>query len=316
MQTLMLMVGGGLLLFVGAEALVRGGVDFARRLGVPAIVVGLTVVAYGTSLPELAVSAVAARGGNPEVAIGNVLGSNICNVALVLGIGVLVRPIHLHRSVVRREIPILLAVSLLFVWAILDGSVSRSEGFILLFCGPLITIDLIRRVRSGAVAADAVEDDAGIPAGSWLRDVGLMAAGTVALVYGGRWFVEGAVLLAEQFAIDSRVVGLTVVALGTSLPELVTVVVAQRRGAADLSVGNVVGSNIFNLSFVFGGAAAIHPMALDPAAIRLDLLLAILLPLAVLPYRRNHNWIGRPRGAMLVLGYLTWVAALARGNRF
>jgi cation:H+ antiporter len=315
---LLLLTAGLAVLIGGAEALVRGASALARRLGVPPIVVGLTVVAFGTSTPELAVNVAAALDGNSGISFGNVVGSNIANIGLILAVAALVRPLDVHASIINREIPILLlgtaaAITMAFDRA-LNGSASdafvRGDGIVLLlfFCVFLYVTLLAALKRTGDAYVEDLKDDLAShpPQRVWLS-VTLVLLGLVAVVWGGNLSVDNAVHLARGAGVSDAVIGLTVIAVGTGLPELVTSVVAVRRGASDLAVGNVVGSNIYNLLFVQGATALIRPVAV-PAGGHIDLfvmagLTAVLLPLSTYRQRR----IGRPGGALLLAAYVVFI---------
>ncbi|MDW8362599.1 MAG: calcium/sodium antiporter, partial [Myxococcales bacterium] len=275
---LALLGAGGLLLYFGAEWLIRGAAGIARSFGVPAIVVGLTVVAYGTSAPELVVTTVAALQGSSDVALGNVVGSNIANLALILGVAAVIYPPRVDVGLGRREVPVLVATTVALPLLLLDGQVSRLEGAVLLVGGVAFTwftLKLVRTVSEQSVLADEARQEVAAATEaeveSRVRLVGLVVVGLGALAGGGKLFVDGAVGLARDLGVSERLVGLTIVAVGTSLPELATTVVAALRRHSDIAVGNVVGSNIFNVLLVLGGAASIHPVSGDLHRSWLDL---------------------------------------------
>jgi cation:H+ antiporter len=318
--SLLLMVAGLALLVGGAEALVRGASALARRLGVPPLVVGLTVVAFGTSAPELAVNVAAALDGNTGISFGNVVGSNIANIGLILAVAALVRPLEVNPTVVSREIPMLLlgtaAAVAMALDRPLDGAAAdafgRGDGLVLLLLFGLFlyyTILGALRQRAGgdAYVAELHEDvSARPPQPLWLSLL-LTGGGLLGVILGGNWTVDNAVVLARQAGVPEAVVGLTFVAVGTGLPELVTSVIAARRGHSDLAVGNVVGSNIYNLLFVLGATATVRPVTV-PVAGHADLLVmaamtAVLLPLSVYRERR----IGRTGGLVLLTCYTAYI---------
>jgi cation:H+ antiporter len=318
--SLLLMVVGLALLVGGAEALVRGASALARRLGVPPLVVGLTVVAFGTSTPELAVNVAAALDGNTGISFGNVVGSNIANIGLILAAAALVSPLEVNPTVVNREIPMLLLGTAAAVGMALDrpldgaaaDTFGRGDGLVLvLLFGVFLYYTILGalRQRAGrdAYVAELQEDVATRPPQPLWLSLLLSAVGLLGVIFGGNWTVDNAVVLARQAGVPEPVVGLTFVAVGTGLPELVTSVIAARRGHSDLAVGNVVGSNIYNLLFVLGATAAIRPVAVPPAG-RADLLVmaamtAALLPLSVYRERR----IGRIGGLALLTGYAVYI---------
>jgi cation:H+ antiporter len=315
---------GGLLLYFGAEWFVGGASALALALRVPRILVGLTVVAYGTSAPEVIVGVQAAAAGHGQVALGNVIGSNIANVGLILGVASLVRPAQVDGSLCRRELPVLLGSMALVPLLLLDGSVSRGEGAVLLLLAAGYTAWMVRASRVAAAVDEArisveltteATDLAGAPRSmSGLKAVAIAAVGLAVLLVGGNVFVAGAVSLAVSFGLSERLVGLTIVAVGTSLPELVTSVIAARKGHSDLAVGNVVGSNIFNVLLCLGAAAVAHPLSAPLLTLGVDLAaLALMTGLAALLIRSERT-ISRREGAVAVLLYLGFTAITLAGG--
>lgn len=313
--------GGVALLIKGADFLVSGSSSFARRLGVPEIVIGLTIVAFGTSMPEFLVSVVAGMNGNPEIVIGNVVGSNLCNVLLILGICAMIRPVHAQPNTVFREIPFMVLSSLVVTVQLNDtfldkGSpaiLDRTDGFVLLgyFVVFLYYIALV--VRSGG---DPILEEEDRPSHTVGFAILFMIAGLAGLVIGGRLTVSGAVGLAESWGMSERFIGLTVVAVGTSLPELATSAVAAFRRNSDIAIGNVVGSNIFNIFFVLGIPALLWPIAYDVSS-NIDLIVMNLASIALFA----TMFIGRPgktvqrwEGGLFFGSYLAYMAfVLYRG---
>lgn len=299
------------LLVLGGEWLVRGASRLASRLGVPPLVVGLTVVAFGTSAPELAVTTGAALAGGPaaDLALGNVVGSNIFNVLFILGVSALVTPLAVGLRLVRLEVPLMIGVSALALVLIGNGVVGRGEG-LLLTAGLLgyvaFTVVQARRAQGPATGGDR-------PAGgSAMSQVALIVAGLVVLVVGSRLLLHGAVGSARLLGVSEAVIGLTIVAAGTSLPELTTSVLAGLRGERDIAVGNVVGSNLFNLLGVLGIAAVIAPGGVPaPAAvIAFDAWVMLAVALLCLPVFFTGPGIERWEGALFLLYYLaysTWL---------
>ena len=307
---------GLLLLVVGAEALVRGATRLAAVLGISPLVIGLTVVAFGTSSPEFAVSIKAAVSDQADIALGNVVGSNIFNVLLILGLSALVMPLSVSQQLVRLDVPVMIGLSVLVLVLALDGTLGRIEGLLLVVGLLLYTAFLVRQSRreSAAVRDEyAREYDAPPTAGrGWIVNLALVAGGLALLVLGSRWLVDSAVTAARHFGVSELIVGLTIVAAGTSLPELVTSVVAALRGERDIAVGNVVGSNIFNLMGVLGLAGVIAPggIAVSPAAIAIDLPVMIAVALACLPIFFTGHTISRGEGALLVGYYIAYTLYL------
>ena len=282
---------GGLLLYVGAEWFVAGASALALALRIPELLVGLTVVAYGTSAPGIIVGVEAAAAGHGEVALANILGSNIANIGLILGLAALVSPAPVDSGLSRRELPVLLASTALIPLSLLDGTVRRREGVLLLLLAAAYTGRMVRAARSGSRSAMAAVDAAlqtsipqaaGAPTsgGPW-RSALMTCAGLATLLVGGRLFVDGAISLARAIGISERIVRLTIVALGTSLPELLTSVTAARRGHSHLAVGNVIGSNIFNSLLCMGAAALAGNIAAPLSVVGAELVaLAILTGLS------------------------------------
>lgn len=306
------MVLGLTCLVLGAEWFVRGAAKLAVAFGVPPLVIGLTVVAYGTSMPELVVSAVAALEGRSAIALGNVVGSNIANIGLILGITALISPPRVDGSLVRREVPWLLASALLLPVMLMDGAISRIDAAVLLLGAIAFTIFTVRTTREASGDQGIESDDAeqaarrGLPSATVFTVVGLAL-----LLVGGRWFVDAASEMAVRFGISERVVGLTIVAVGTSLPELAASVVAAVRGFSSLAIGNVIGSNIFNIVFVLGGAGVIAPVQGELQALRLELALMIGFTMVAALLLRGARRIERWEGVVLLAGYIAAMYVVA-----
>ncbi len=303
-----LLAGGFALLLQGAEWLVSGASAVARRLGVSDLVVGLTVVAFGTSAPELVVNFFAAFEGHTDVAIGNILGSNTFNILFILGIAALIRPLEVVEATVWKEIPLsLLAAVLVGVMASdgrLDGaaadSLSRVDGVVLLAFFGIFLVYMLEAARKGVAEQAPTGLDGPSLAGSWVR----VALGLTLLVAGGRAAVVGAVEVAARFGLSEALIALTVVSAGTSLPELATSAVAAWRGNSDIAVGNVVGSNIFNVFFILGATAAIRPLPFAPergADALVTIAATVLLFLAAFTGRRHR--VDRWEGVFFLLAY-------------
>jgi len=312
---LALLVGLGLLLG-GGEILVRGATALARSLGISPLVIGLTVVAFGTSAPELAVNITATLRGQGSISFGNIVGSNIANIGLVLGIAALVRPLKVQPSVVTREIPIMLGATLLAVLLASDqllggaaGLVSRLDGLVLLagFAVFLyLTVRSALRDRTDSFLDVATEEGKRLGPERVAQSVALTLGGLVGVVLGGQWTVTGAVGIATALGVSETIIGLTIVAIGTSLPELAASLIAVRHGQADLAVGNVVGSNVFNLLLVLGPTAMIRPIPV-PAGGQGDLLVLVAVSLVLLPVTLTGQRIIRLEGAALLVGYWAYM---------
>jgi len=295
-------------LFFGAEWLVRGSARMAGALGVSPIVVGLTVVSLGTSAPELVVSLTAALRGNSDLAMGNVMGSNLANIGLILGLTALVRPMNVAARVVTREVPIMLAITALLYPLIWDGVLSQGDGIILLVV-LAIYILFVNRVageEDNEVLGEYEEfarSETHLERVSF-RDVALIVGGSLGLVVGGTLIVNSAEFLALVVGIPDILVGLTVVAIGTSLPELATSLVAAARGESDIAVGNVVGSNIFNVAAILGTTSVVTPMNVAPQILTQELPAVLLLSVIVLPVTWNAFRVRRWEGAILLTSYV------------
>jgi cation:H+ antiporter len=304
-----LLIFGVALLYGGGEALIKGSVHLSRSLGLSSMVIGLTVVAFATSSPELAASLTAALRGSPDVAIGNVLGSNVANVGLILGVAALIHPLAVHARFVRREIPFMVGVSLLLYPVFLDRSISRLEGLALF---ALLSVYLVYLLRGGE--APPVEQElAELTRGETLplsRSSGLVGIGIVMLV-GGAWLVvEGAIEIALTLGVPERVIGLTMVAFGTSLPELASAVAAARKREGDLVLGNVIGSNVFNILCILGLTAMVQPVAVAEAARTGDFWIMVFFGLLTVPFLSPARRLGRLHGAGLVALYVAYVVWL------
>jgi cation:H+ antiporter len=308
---ILLLLVGLAMLVGGAELLVRGGGALALALKVPALIVGLTVVAFGTSAPELAVSISAAvgEGGSTEAALANVTGSNIANILLVLGVAALVRPLMVDRSLIRREIPALLLVQVLVPILCLDEVIVWYEGLVMLAVGLGYNALLVRQAlsdRSAALDAE-IPDEVGDPDQPVWLQIGMLLGGLVILVIGAQVFVGAAFDLATWLGLSKRFIGLTVIALGTSAPELVTGAVSSWRGETELALGNSIGSNILNITLVLSLTALVRPIGFQDAAVWIDLLVANGATLLLVPIVLLAGQIGRVSGALLVVSYVVYL---------
>ena len=318
-MSVLLLVVGGLMLYLGAEWLVGGASRLALSLRVPQLVVGLTVVSYGTSAPEIIVGIQAAREGHGDVVVGNVLGSNIANLGLILGVSTLVRPARVDGVLRRRELPVLLISTLALPLVLLDGRVQWWEAAVLMLAGVLYTAWMLRTVRSPPDIAQAKDDAAatadatavaGAPATtSRLRHGWMALVGLGVLLVGGHVFVDAATALARAWGMSGRIVGLTIVAIGTSLPELATGVIAAARGNSDIAVGNVLGSNIFNVFTCLGAAGLVGRV--ETSAFAHDIGALVLITLVSLVFLRTARTMTRWEGGTLALGYAAFLAWLA-----
>lgn len=310
------------LVTAGAEALVRGASWLALRAGVSALFVGLTIVGFGTSSPELGASLTATLKGSSGVSVGNVIGSNNFNVGVILALTALVKPVRVALSAVRRDLLVAIGAAFLPWTSLLFGrTLPQGMGLAMLAALVVYLTVAYRTARSAQapqvdVAMTEVEsalsiapDRSDLSNRTWFNAL-LVIAGLGLLIAGSKWFVGSAIELAREFGISDLVIGLTVVAAGTSLPELVTSVVAARRGNPDIAVGNIIGSNIFNLLGILGVCAAVAPQSIDAQVLWLDAPVMVLLSLVMLPFLRTGGVITRREGLMMLLGYLAYLAVL------
>jgi cation:H+ antiporter len=301
---------GIVLLYGGAEGLVRGSASAAARIGLTPLVIGLTVVAFGTSAPELAVSVDAALAGEGDVAVGNVVGSNIGNIGFILALAAMIRPTIVQAQIIRFDVPVLLGVTLAFLLMLADARIARWEAIVLLAGLVAYTWISLRLARAESPAIQE-EYAAGMPPrhAGLARDAVLALGGLILLVIGARLLVAGAIDIAGAFGISDAVIALIVVALGTSLPELATSVLAASRGQADIAVGNIIGSNLFNVLGIIGLAGTIRPLA-DTGMQLVDLGMLLGMTLVLLPLMRSGFRINRGEGAFLLLLYCGYLGHL------
>ena len=315
LEQVLMFVLGLVTLVIGADVLVRGASRLAVSFGVSPLVVGLTVVAFGTSAPEMAVSVGSALAGNPDLAIGNVVGSNIANVLLILGISALITPLLVDEQIIRQEIPIMIGASALLVVMALDGNIGLLESIVLFALVIAYTVFLVVQSRR---ASKAVQDEfeTEIPTSTWdshwAVQVALIAVGLVMLVVGAGWLVDSAVAFARAFGVSDLVIGLTVVAVGTSMPEIATSIVAAMRGQRDIAVGNVVGSNVFNILAVLGVTGVVSGVGLpvSEAARNFDLWVMLAVAFACLPIMITGREIARWEGGVFLAYYAAYTAWL------
>ena len=308
-REILLFIGGVGVLFFGAEWLVRGSSRLAASLGVSPIVVGLTVVSMGTSAPELVISVVASLGGNPDLAIGNVMGSNLANVGLVLGISAILRPLHVSARVVTREVPVMILITAALLPLIWNHHIGRLEGVLLLTMLVCYLSFVLRTAKEDdPEAPDEYEvpaDEAvGLTSRTIVRDIVFIFLGVVGLLLGAFAIRESAVLLAQAMGISELVIGLTLVSIGTSLPELATCAVAALRQEADIAVGNILGSNVFNIAGVLGVTAIVAPLQFSPDVLRFHFPAVIIITILMVPIVRMRLVIRRREGVVLLGAYL------------
>jgi len=307
--TIAILVIGLIVLIVGGDYLVRGSSSIALRLHLSPLVVGLTIVAFGTSAPELVISIQSALKGSPDIAMGNVIGSNICNLALVLGLTSVIRPVKVQVNSIRIDWPMTMGASLLLYLMIREGYLGRIEGILMVFILTIYLFFTIRQSRKVILASKA-EDEEEIPDTPhkqiW-KDIVFIMLGCVGLYYGSEWFVGSAKGLALSLGVEERVVGLTVVALGTSLPELATAAVASYKGQTDLALGNLMGSNIFNILSILGITSIIQDIHVHELILNKDIIWMLLITLMILPLMVIRREVGRIDGLILLIVYTVYI---------
>lgn len=297
-----LTVVGILMLCYGGNCLVNGGESIARRMGISSLVIGMTVVAYGTSTPELAAS-IAAAGDHGDIILGNIVGSNIANIGLVIGVSTLLVTLAISRQTILREIPIMVGFSVLLVVLSIDGEISQVDGMILIFMLGGFTIYTIRRSRRDVQP----DTDSSKPKQSNLKSFGLLGIGVGLLYVGAILTVDNAVAIAEAFQIPEMIIGITVIAIGTSLPELITSILAIRKGQIDIGVGNIIGSNIYNILMIMGVSATIAGIHVAPTIFQ-DYVIMIMFSMALFVSIRSGKLDYRV-GMGLVAGYVVYIAS-------
>ena len=307
------LVAGLVLLVIGAEFLVKGASRVAAILNIPPLIIGLTIVAYGTSAPEMSVSIMSSFSTESvDIAIGNVVGSNICNILLVLGLSSVVAPLVVTKQIIRSDVPIMIGVSLLLFMFAFDGQISRVDSIILFIGGIVYTLSLIYQSSKHGVEQDEFAEeysfDDPVTPMLWVKNILYIIGGSALLILGSSWLVNSAVTIAEYFGVSKLLIGLTIVALGTSLPELATSVVASFRGERDIAVGNVLGSNIFNILAVLGIAGTLSPngIVVSPSIINFSAPVAIAVAFACLPIFYSGKQIDRWEGLLFLFYYLAY----------
>lgn len=299
-NTIFLLIFGLIVLIIGGNLLLKSAVSISMKFGIPRLLIGMTVVSLATSAPELIVSIKSAIKGSPDLAISNVLGSNIANLGLVLGITILFSPINISKSVYKKEWPIMMFSALYFLIVILDGVITKIEGGILV-CFLIITIISLIKLRDKNEVEDQLENEDSI-----MKSIIILFFGGLFLFYGSEWFIDGAIQLANSFGISERIIGITVVSVGTSIPELVTSLVAVFNKEKSISLGNLLGSNIFNVFAVLGITSLVTPLSvLDQNIIDFDIYVmlffaALILPLIFFPKKLV---LGRKEGLIILLFY-------------
>jgi len=301
------LAAGLAVIYFGAEFLVRGSKNLALAMGIRPMIVGLTVVAFGTSMPEFFVSFTSALKNSSSIAVGNIVGSNICNIGLILGMAALVRPLSVNSGMLKREMPIMLGASLLFWALIADGSIGRLDGALLMAGIVLFTFQQIQSARKEIAAGKNGVGEESAPDNSKLKNLLFALGGIAGLVVGANLMITGAISLALKIGVSELVVGLSIVAFGTSLPELATSMVAAARKESDISIGNVVGSNIFNILFILGLTALVSPIPVEASVISTQTPAMLAFSVVLLPFMIFKRDINRLEGFILLAAYVAYV---------
>jgi cation:H+ antiporter len=316
MTTAFLSIVFGLALLVwSADRFVEGAASTARHFGMPPLLIGMVIVGFGTSAPEMVVSAISASQGNPGIALGNAYGSNITNIALILGLTALISPIAVHSQVLRKELPILTGITVLAAWQLWDGEITRLDAMVLLgvFAGLMAwTIWQGMRKKTDALGSE-MEQELAVHAMPLRRAVAWLAVGLILLIVSSRILVWGAVEIAHGFGVSDLIIGLTIVAVGTSLPELASSIIAARKGEHDIALGNILGSNLFNTLAVVGIAGTIHPLRVGPEVFSRDMMVMAVLTVSLFIIGfgfRGPGRINRFEGSALMICYVGYTAYL------
>ncbi len=307
-----LLIVGFVLLVKGADVFVTGAGSVAKKFNIPDLIIGLTVVAFGTSAPEVAVSTVASVGGQNAMAISNIIGSNIFNLLVVLGVCAVMLPVKVETSIIKREFPFAIVASLILVVMIADSFLgngdinvlSRIDGIILLVAFSIFMFSVIKSALTGNNESSDEEEEE-IKEVSTISSILMIVLGLVAVVLGGDLVVKEASIIAASFGVSEALIGLTIVALGTSLPELVTSVIACKKGSSDMALGNVIGSNIFNILLTLGVCSTISPIAVDVISIY-DAIISLVFTLIVLVFAKTKNKITKIEGIIMLLMYVAY----------
>lgn len=319
MMTALLIIGGLLMILVGANALVEGAGNVARRLGVSEFVIGLTIVGIGTSSPEMVVSFISAAQGNGDMAVGNIVGSNIFNILMILGLTALIRPLTISSHNLKRDVSACIAASLLLLLPFVLKLVGLADGLVITRWIGLVFIALFAFYMYLCFKQDSGKEEEGSSegkkTGGWAVSTAMIVAGLLLLIFGGRFFVNGASALASSLGLSDALIAITIMAGGTSLPELATCVVAAVRKKGDLALGNVIGSNISNIFLILGGSALISPLAMEGISmvdIGLVVLSSVMVGISAFTFRKGR--LDRVEGAIFLAAYILYIAYLVTGG--
>ena len=303
---ILILFAGLVVLILGGDFLIKGSSSIALKMKLSPLVVGLTIVAFGTSAPELLISVKAALNNSPDLAMGNVIGSNICNLALVLGLTAIISPIYVKRNTIWIDWPMTMGSSLLLYILVREGFINSYEGLIFILILVLYLFFVIRKSRKDINVARELQQEFNLPKSSstYLKDFTYIAIGSIGLFFGAELFVGSAQDLARNLGIEERIIGITVVALGTSLPELVTATVASFKKETDLALGNLMGSNIFNILSILGITSIIKEIEVSDVILNTDIIWMLGITLIILPMMLSKRQIGRVEGAILLFIYI------------
>lgn len=300
---------GLVMIYFGANWLINGSVAIAKRFNISHLIIGLTIVSFGTSTPELTVSLSAALSGYNDVTMGNIVGSNIANIGLILGVAAILSPIVVAKTTIRREVPIMIIVAILIIPLSIDNQISQIEGVLMVLgvvCFTVFSYKLAKKEKTQDLPLETVSDE---NERSLKKSLALIGLGSGFLIVSSFITVDNAVIIAESFGVPNLIIGITLLAVGTSLPELITTVMAMKKGHTDLSVGNIIGSNIFNILAIAGTSAAVAGISINPELIR-DYLIMIVFSLALIPIMRSGLSINKIEGVMLLVGYVSYCVFL------
>ena len=306
LQIILLLAGGIILLYYGGGILIRGATSFALRLGMSELIVGMTIVAMGTSAPEAFVSIMASFQGSPGIAIGNVIGSNIANIGLALGLAAIIKPVFTQSSFFRRELPFMLIASVTIFAITADRHLSRHDGIILLVLMAIFISYCILNSKKNKNDSSAEDESEILKSG--IHDIVFIALGLIGLAFGSDIFVDGATRLARLLGISEFIIGLTIVALGTSLPEVATLLISTIRGKSGIAIGTIIGSNIFNILLVLGIAGSICPFGIEEGSFMIDMSVMLGFAVIIAPLSYFGKRVARWEGIILLLGYLGYIA--------
>ena len=306
----LILVAGLIVLLLGGELMVRGAVNIAYRFRVSALVVGMTIVSFGTSAPELLVSLQASIDGYPDIAIGNVIGSNIANLALVLGLTALILPIEVSKDTLYLDWPAMMVATIVTFLFMIDGQLVFYEGCLMFVALLGYTVFLIRRSRIGSKEEVVNEDESKLVKSNLLRDVSYIVIGCAGLALGSDWLVQGAVEISRSFGVSDLVISVTVVAFGTSAPELMTSLVAAIRKQSDISIGNLIGSNLFNLFSILGITSMVKSIPINDMILNRDMWWVLGISFIIFPMMLLGRRVGRLKGLFLFSAYIIYVSTI------